>query len=369
MNELSKHIEALLLENDCVVVPGMGGFVAHHVPAQLNDEGSLFLPPSRVVGFNQQLTMNDGLLTQSYASAHSTSFATAALILRRDVDDLTRRLRREGRVELDNIGQLRCSVDDAFSFTPYNNLIATPSLYGLGSFEMPQLSSHMTPTEKKTIPIETADSKPQTADNDAHDDRSEETEKKIIRFNPWILPRIAVVVAAVVVFFALSTPVGSPDPSEADKAGLASIVELAEINNQPSDRAEAVETPVAQTQDPEPQEPRQEPQPAPSAPAKVSEQVAVAPGPQAAAPVTKEATPTTARKRYHIIVASVGTEADAQAMAKQLQSKGYAEASAVIGDGRNRVAIASYATEAEAHQSLSQIRAMPEYQSAWMLKK
>ena len=29
MIELSKHIEVLLLENDCVIVPGLGGFIAH----------------------------------------------------------------------------------------------------------------------------------------------------------------------------------------------------------------------------------------------------------------------------------------------------------------------------------------------------
>ena len=30
MIELEQHIEALLLENDCVIVPGFGGFVAHY---------------------------------------------------------------------------------------------------------------------------------------------------------------------------------------------------------------------------------------------------------------------------------------------------------------------------------------------------
>ena len=33
MIELSQHIEVLLLENDCVIVPGLGGFVAHYTPA------------------------------------------------------------------------------------------------------------------------------------------------------------------------------------------------------------------------------------------------------------------------------------------------------------------------------------------------
>ena len=73
MIELSRHIESLLLAHDCVIVPGLGGFVAHYVPARRIAEEQLFLPPSRSVGFNQQLTINDGLLVQSYMQAYDTN--------------------------------------------------------------------------------------------------------------------------------------------------------------------------------------------------------------------------------------------------------------------------------------------------------
>ena len=33
MIELARHIEILLLENDCVIVPELGGFIAHYQPA------------------------------------------------------------------------------------------------------------------------------------------------------------------------------------------------------------------------------------------------------------------------------------------------------------------------------------------------
>lgn len=44
MIELAQHIEALLLENDCVIVPNFGGFVAHYAPATYVKEENLFLP-------------------------------------------------------------------------------------------------------------------------------------------------------------------------------------------------------------------------------------------------------------------------------------------------------------------------------------
>lgn len=43
MIELAQHIEALLLENDCVIVPNFGGFVAHYAPATyVKEEKSFF---------------------------------------------------------------------------------------------------------------------------------------------------------------------------------------------------------------------------------------------------------------------------------------------------------------------------------------
>ena len=74
MIELSRHIEALLLEHDCVIVPGLGGFVTQYVPACRLPDEVLFLPPHRTVGFNAELTLNDGLLVQSYMQAYDTSY-------------------------------------------------------------------------------------------------------------------------------------------------------------------------------------------------------------------------------------------------------------------------------------------------------
>ena len=68
MVELAKHIEILLLNNDCVIVPGFGGFMAHHVDSVYDEEEKMFLPPSRTLGFNPRLHINDSLLAQSYVT-------------------------------------------------------------------------------------------------------------------------------------------------------------------------------------------------------------------------------------------------------------------------------------------------------------
>lgn len=74
-----------------------------------------------------------------------------------------------------------------------------------------------------------------------------------------------------------------------------------------------------------------------------------------------------AAKPYHIIVASVGSEQDAHRMAEQLKQKGFSKACAVIGNGKMRVSIQACSSEAEAYKALKEIRAMEAYQSAWVL--
>jgi len=44
MIELARHIEILLLENDCVIIPDFGGFIAHYQPARYIKEKIFIFP-------------------------------------------------------------------------------------------------------------------------------------------------------------------------------------------------------------------------------------------------------------------------------------------------------------------------------------
>lgn len=88
MIELKRHIEILLLDNDCVVVPGLGGFVAHHIDARYDARDGVYLPPLRTLGFNQKLDMNDSLLAQSYVEAYDMSYPEAMRKIDEEVGEL-----------------------------------------------------------------------------------------------------------------------------------------------------------------------------------------------------------------------------------------------------------------------------------------
>ena len=77
MISLARHIEILLLEHDCVVIPGFGGFITKAEEAKFLEQEWQMMPPFRTVRFNQALQANDGLLVQSYMNIYDASFPAA----------------------------------------------------------------------------------------------------------------------------------------------------------------------------------------------------------------------------------------------------------------------------------------------------
>ena len=139
MIQLERHIEILLLENDCVIVPDFGGFMAHHLSARYEESEGIFLPPLRTLGFNPQLRLNDSLLAQSYVETYDISYPEALRRIAAEVEELKQLLAEKGQYEFNDLGTISLTTDGRYEFTPCEAGILTPSLYGLSSFEMNKL--------------------------------------------------------------------------------------------------------------------------------------------------------------------------------------------------------------------------------------
>lgn len=375
MIELAQHIEALLLENDCVIVPGLGGFVAHYAPATRVEEENIFLPPTRIIGFNPQLKMNDGLLVQSYMSVYGTNFSDATKIVEREVDELIAALHEEGKVDLPNVGEVRYTIHNTFDFAPYDNKITTPYLYGLDAFEMRELSAIEKPQAEKIIPAPAVIGK--------------EKRSYAIKFNRAYLTNVAAVAVVIFLSFFFSTPIENTEVIEENYAKLLpdelfekiekqslAITPIVVKQNTPARKSAKKQTgtqkkvvaPVAV------REVKVGKTPVVSTETTAKEQASHSVSATADAPkhnvqpVAKPAV-ATPKRPYHIIIASVGTEKDAETMAAQLVAKGFSGAKAIVGDGKMRVSIESCGTEVEAYQALARIRENETYKNAWVLKK
>ena len=437
MIELAKHIEFLLLENDCVILPGFGGFVAHYTEATYEAKNQLFMPPMRTIGFNPLLRLNDGLLTQSVMEVYGTNYGDALKMVTRWVNQLKRQLYEEGSVELSNVGQLRMSIRGTMDFVPFNSRLTTSWLYGLGSFELPELNKQSL-TEgsvRRPKPVVVAPSlKPAVAAQHTQRHSFRRRAVTLMKESQWtprvkeLLPRLtpammqgaAAVVAALVLFFIFSVPVKNTEvmgsgnyaqlmPSELferiEKQSVA-IHEVAlpqeskekkpvVVERTTLSKGKELKKPAAASKPAATAKPAAASKPAatkPSAtastakPAAASKPAAAKPSatastakPAAASkPATKpSATASTAKPAaaskpaadgdYHVIVASVATEADARAMAEQLVAQGYGQAKVILRDGKNRVSLHSLSSQAAAYHAVSQLREKGQFAGAWVL--
>lgn len=162
MNELSRHIEILLLSNDCVIVPNFGGFMAHHSPAEYDEETGMFYPPQRTLGFNSQLTLNDSLLAQSYVEAYDISYPEAVLRIENEIAEIKQIIAIEGEYEFHGIGTISQNANGIYDFEPCVAGLLTPDLYALNSFSIDPLLDEKDEEEKKNTPIITLSTKKST---------------------------------------------------------------------------------------------------------------------------------------------------------------------------------------------------------------
>lgn len=345
MIELAQHIEALLLENDCVIIPGFGGFVAHYAPATRVKEDNLFLSPVRTIGFNSQLKLNDGVLVQSYMSAHDTSFSDATRMVEKEVAALIQYLHEEGKADLENIGQIHYNIYGSYEFIPYDHKITTPFLYGLDSLEMQELVA-LQRRERVMSPVISPTKEKKTYE---------------ISINRTFLRNAAAMVAAFILFFAFSTPI---ENTYIEKNNYAQLLP-AELFEQIEQQSVAV-TPIYTGKIA-----AQHSQKTPTLQTKVKSKPIAVKEIKVNAPITPAvatAKPQTDHP-FHIIVAGGISLKVAEAITGQLQTKGFPEATTLNSDGKVRVSIRSFSTREEATKQLLELRKNENYTNAWLLAK
>lgn len=220
MQRIIAHIEHLLLTHDCVIVPGLGGFVLQSVSASYSAEEHIFRPMRKDLLFNSTLKHQDGLLVESYMKKYAVAYQTAIEMVNQDVEVLLQRLHESGRMELGSVGSLHIGSEGQFIFTAAEENPLNVGAYGLPSFYLPPLSllkrdqdDLFTPTHKT--------------------DKENKTDAIYIRINKNIL-RVTAAVAAVVAFVLLiSTPIREVPPSTYTASFIPSGVTI----NKPTENA------------------------------------------------------------------------------------------------------------------------------------
>jgi hypothetical protein len=133
--KLDKYISELLFNYDCVIVPGLGGFVANYKSATIHLIQNTFSPPSKSISFNKNLTNNDGLLANFIAQKERILFSVASKNIDEAVIAINNELKRCDKFLFKDIGTLFLDAEQRTQFEPQNTINYLLGSYGLSIFQ------------------------------------------------------------------------------------------------------------------------------------------------------------------------------------------------------------------------------------------
>jgi len=133
--KIEQYISELLYKYDCVIVPGLGGFVANYKSATIQPIQNTFSPPSKSISFNKNLNSNDGLLANFIAKQESFSFDLASKKIEDYVVKINRSLKLKKSIVLVGVGALFLDSENRLQFEPANSANYLLESYGLPVYQ------------------------------------------------------------------------------------------------------------------------------------------------------------------------------------------------------------------------------------------
>ncbi|MEZ4920643.1 MAG: hypothetical protein R2792_16200 [Saprospiraceae bacterium] len=128
--DIIPHIEKLLFHHNTLVIPGLGAFQSHLINARPDASTGVVNPPSRSLNFNENLTVDDGLLVQDIMATHQVSEEDARKQIADFVANIQEQLNKREIVTFPSIGRLYKNYVQKIQFLPDSTNYHTDS-YGL----------------------------------------------------------------------------------------------------------------------------------------------------------------------------------------------------------------------------------------------
>jgi hypothetical protein len=134
---MDTFIGELLHQHECVIVPGLGGFLTNYSPARIHPIHHVFVPPSKYIVFNASLSYNDGILANYISSLKNISFRESMDQIGHWVNEHQYLLKSGRNWNIENIGSLSLDQEDNLQFEPSNKVNYLAESYGLSSIVSP----------------------------------------------------------------------------------------------------------------------------------------------------------------------------------------------------------------------------------------
>lgn len=139
MENLHRHIIYLLSRRDCVILPGVGAFIAERRQAAYNPATGRWVPPTRHISFNAAVRTDDGLLSHSYSRAMGVDYEHGRKEMEVAVAGVLDVIREKGRYTLGTLGTLSSNDEGRLTFSPFITPGRRSGRIGYHAFSLPVL--------------------------------------------------------------------------------------------------------------------------------------------------------------------------------------------------------------------------------------
>jgi len=310
MESIIKNIYDLLYLYDCVIVPGLGGFVGNYRSSYFREEHNLFIPPAKEIIFNKNLSYNDGLLANYISKKESVNYKEAVGQIQLFVKNFKSKLSQYGTVEIGDIGLFKKDSEGNLFFIPNEESSFLPDALGLTTFRF-------FPLEQKVIP------------------KIEFLDDKIPAIKKYSVRNWAAV-GLIALFSLFSTDLKMP--TSISQAGIASnLFEVTSENMLVNDKNGKIDNVDEVCNNEE---------------------------------VTVLDSIVIKSKKYHLIAASFKYHSTAEKLVNEYKSEGYSDAIIIDGgNGRFRVSLLSFSDKNKAIATLEEFRKQTRFSTVWVLSE
>lgn len=349
--EISPNLSLLLFQHDCLIVPGLGGFVASYKSTEFNTQGQYINPARKTIAFNQNLNTNDGLLAHHIAQKANVGFNSALDKINAWVSGLHSKLQQGETITIEGIGSLKLNEEKRIVFTPIADANFLPETYGLG-----KLSLGNTVVKQAAVAPKAAKSEEPAPSKAIVSEKSKQTQPAPTIKPPRqkrktsLLRKVFVAVIILIVIAALAI---LPDFMYHAKISTGSIIPPNGVNTSRS--SSDIETGQVQTAEVQKASPLH---------AESSEKNTDA------QPRVDTITPKTSKTDsvYYIIAGAFKSESNAQGLVNALEQKGYEPKIINLhGSSLYRVGYKQYNSRNEAETHLDAVRSQENNSAAWVL--
>jgi len=151
---LEAHIWELLLENECVIVPNFGAFVANVKASEYQALNQKIYPPSKSISFNNKLQQNDALLANRLCQLQGYSYDDALAFIHSEVARWKAILAQGQKIKFEFLGTIFIDDNQALRFDPNRTRNLLLDSYGLNPVKLSKLEveiSERAPEPPKSV--------------------------------------------------------------------------------------------------------------------------------------------------------------------------------------------------------------------------